>query len=137
MDDEPEKQREYIKGFTVSELKRAVLHDLVDLFNTKRIHSKSKFDTPQVKKSLLLYGLPDISSLSGNRQKDLEMISKEMERLIELFEPRLTNAKITLVEQKSQEKTLHFVIEAQLNVEPTPIPIQLSTDFYTPTLTFI
>lgn len=135
-DDEPTKQRELLQGCSVKNLKDAVLNDLVLLFNSKRFSWKNIDKNSSLRKSILCYGLPDITSLSGRNSDDLMAISKEMTRLIDIFEPRLVDAKVVFVEADADNKMLNFLIEANLNVHPTPIPIELSTSFDTPSQTF-
>jgi type VI secretion system protein ImpF len=57
-----------------------------------------------------------------------EVLRREIERCIKLFEPRLVNVTVSLVPRKDElDTTLQLRIEALLHADPAPEPISFDT----------
>ena len=131
LDDKPDIQRENLPILGVKDMKSMVLRDLIQLFNARRYHWHEIDKQSPLQSSLMFYGLPDINSLSGRSSEDLQIMSQEMERLIKNFEPRLSHARVKMLEKETGSSNLKFLIEADLNIDPSPVPIQVNTTFET------
>jgi type VI secretion system protein ImpF len=77
--------------------------------------------------SLYNYGLPDFSSLSISSNKDRGRLLLEVENTIALFEPRLKDVRVTMVEAPSTARILHFQIEGMLQMDPQPEQVSFDT----------
>jgi type VI secretion system protein ImpF len=112
---------------SVRQLKEAVLRDLEWLLNTRRIIEPAPDTYPEVQRSLYHYGLPDVSSVSKDSPLALRLLVQQMEDCIKLFEPRLDNVRVQLLEKLPSQRDLRFVIEAMLRMEPNPERIVFDT----------
>jgi type VI secretion system protein ImpF len=106
----------------VGELKQTVRRDLEWLLNTRRTLEIPP-GLPHLEKSLVGYGLPDITSASLSNPHDRARLRRSVEETIARFEPRLSQVRVVLDESRERERALRFRIEAVLNVEPNPEPV--------------
>ena len=109
-------------------LERGVVRDLENLLNTRR---EALWDLPQefneLNKSLLLYGLPDFTGYNLLDPNDLNQLRRSLETAVATFEPRLQRVRVTMTPPGQNDGALHFRIEAQLRVEPTPESVAFDT----------
>ncbi len=106
----------------------AVKRDLEWLLNTVRISFEIPETCPELRKSLLFYGLPDISSMSLQSPADERRLLRGLELAIETFEPRLARAKVTSSEAMSYgSQAVKFHVEAILLIDPAPERIAFDT----------
>ena len=122
----------------LQDLKRCVARDLELLLNTKR---ELQGDIPEglseIKRSIVVYGLPDFTSYSiGNRQ-DRKRVERAIEQAVNAHEPRLKRVRVILDDPgKTMDRVLRFRVEAILHVEPAREPVsfdavlQLNTQRY-------
>ena len=115
---------------SVRELKRAVRRDIEWLLNTRRTIIPVPADLAEVTRSVFVYGLPDISSLSSESGDARERLRRQVEDAIALFEPRLTGVSVAFVpDEGSGRRELRFVIDAVLQMDPTPEQVSFDTVF--------
>lgn len=111
----------WLRGYGVDQMLDAVRRDLEDLFNTHDARIDLPGGLPEVERSILAYGLPDLPSLyiaAGRRKED---IGRLLEGIIRQFEPRLLDIKARLIEGGTEkERRVRFHIEARLAVDPSP-----------------
>ncbi len=123
LDRNPETSRELPENRyqTLRELKRAVAKDLEALLNTRQeTQDELIAEFPETKKSLLAYGLPDFTSFNLNNPDDRVRIETALEQAITRFEKRLRAVAVTLAPLHEHEKSLHFRVEARLQLKPKP-----------------
>ncbi|MBJ6799959.1 type VI secretion system baseplate subunit TssE [Geomonas propionica] len=123
---------------SVKSLIDSVLRDLENLFNTRSFATTYPHRglAPQVpvplpshlKRSLLSYGSRDFSSDNPRSHQVQQAIRLEIVRLLETFEPRLTEVTVRLG-QVQGERSLSFRIDAVLQVEPVTVPTAFDTHF--------
>ncbi len=77
--------------------------------------------------SLVGYGLPDICSMSVRSAADQRRLVRMLELSLTNFEPRLENIKITLLSDAGATRTLRFVIDGFLNIDPAPEHVSFDT----------
>ena len=110
-----------------SGLRREVMIDLVGLLNSTNLDSAEDLSsTPAVKRSILNYGFPDLSSrtLDENRVHD---IAREIEIALSDFEPRLARESIRAKRDTSigvNELKVRFVVKADLRTRPVNVPVE-------------
>lgn len=118
---------------SISSLRNSVLRDLGSLFNATCLDVNEELeDYPEIKRSVLNYGLPALSGhcASGTDMKGLE---RQIRLAIINFEPRLI-ADSLIVKAQSDSKGLDhhnlvsFKISAQLWAQPAPVELTLQTD---------
>lgn len=129
LDYEPDVSREAPKSRSKSlrELKLSVRRDLEWLLNSRSFPEEIDERLEEVKKSVVVYGLPDITGISAKSHIEQRRLTEALETAVKIFEPRFLNLKVTLEPVNNIDRMLKFRIEAQLNVEPTPEPIAFDT----------
>ena len=113
---------------SVQQLKDAVRRDIEWLFNTRRIAEPAHEAMEKTTESLYHYGLPDISSLSAHPGNPRKRLKYEMEKALELYEPRLEDPRVEFVEvEHDKHRAWHFVIEGSLLMDPNPERVVFDT----------
>jgi type VI secretion system protein ImpF len=139
LDDEPTVSKEppTSRRQNFRALEKSVARDVEALLNSRRetlVELPSEF--VEVNRSLLTYGLPDLTSLSLLNNDDRNRIRRAVEDAISHFEPRLQRVRVNLEAPREHDRGLRFRIDALLRVEPTPEPVtfdavlQLNTQQY-------
>jgi type VI secretion system protein ImpF len=117
-----------VRGYTGREMMNAVLRDLEDLLNTRRTSRDLPEEWTELQRSIVEYGLPDLTSLDAMTAKQQEAIGRVLEAAVTLFEPRLRHVRATLVNAANEKtRTVRFHIEARLCVEPAPEGVSFET----------
>ncbi len=129
-DDEPEKKVESRDKRILSfiKLKQSVMRDLEWLLNTGCLETTQDLgDYPQVKKSVLNYGLPDLSGTTASNV-DSTTLERMLRQAIINFEPRiLANSLKVRVTNRDKHNNIIFEIEGELWSQPTPERLYLKT----------
>jgi type VI secretion system protein ImpF len=109
-------------------LKSAVRRDLEWLLNSRRIVDLPDEGLKEVNRSTYVYGLPDLSALSMATSADRNRLVRQILGTINLFEPRLANVRLVVVEAPdAAKKDVRLRIEAMLRMDPVPEPISFDT----------
>jgi type VI secretion system protein ImpF len=109
-------------------LKSAVRRDLEWLLNSRRICDPPDEGLKELNRSAYVYGLPDLSSLTMAAAGDRNRLVKQILATINLFEPRLTNVRLVVVETPdAAKKDVRLRIEAMLRMDPVPEPVSFDT----------
>lgn len=129
LDFEPDMAREApsSRSKSLRELKISVRRDLEWLLNSRSFPEDIDERLEEVRRSVLVYGLPDITGISAKSHVEQKRLSDALENALKIFEPRFLNLKVTLEPVNNIDRMLKFRIEAQLNVEPSPEPIAFDT----------
>jgi type VI secretion system protein ImpF len=111
-----------LRGFSLSEMADAVRRDLEELLNTRRSDHRVPESCVEVRRSLIAFGLPDLTTLNATSPGQREEIGVKLAQIIELFEPRLkeVQAKLVEVEADRKQRSIRYRIDARLSVEPAP-----------------
>lgn len=108
-------------GYTIERMVEAVHRDLEELLNTRLTNTNIPEDCPEVRRSIVGYGLPDLASLQTYTAEQRSEIGRVLEATIAYFEPRLRDIHATLLNPgEVKERNVKFHIEARLRVEPAP-----------------
>ena len=109
-------------------LKSAVRRDLEWLLNSRRIAELPDEGLKELNKSVYMYGLPDLSALTMASMADRNKLVRQVVGAINMFEPRLTNVRLVLVETPDAgKKDVRLRIDAMLRMDPGPEPISFDT----------
>lgn len=130
IDAEPDNRLEnpLSRAQSVRLLKNSVRRDLEWLLNTRRIATPPDEGLKEVNRSTYVYGLPDLSAISVGSSGDRNRLVRQLTATINVFEPRLTNVRVVLVEAPdSGKKDMRMRIEAMLRMDPVPEPISFDT----------
>ena len=112
---------------SLRQLKDAVRRDLEWLLNTRQQAGLAALDLKEIKQSVAAYGLPEFADLSPNRSDDQKQMRREIEETIRFFEPRLEAVVVSFQLPYSNERLMHFRIDAHLKIDPEPQPITFDT----------
>ncbi len=110
-------------AYSIRQMEEAVLRDLEDLLNTRRVANDVPEDLTEVRNSVYYYGLPDLPGLSLSTSEDRRQIGQLLKTVIERFEPRLRDVEATLQESgpsKDIVSRLRYHIQAKLALDPAP-----------------
>ncbi|MFQ5650917.1 MAG: type VI secretion system baseplate subunit TssE, partial [bacterium] len=106
----------------------SVRMDLEALLNTRlEIEQEPLPEYTEVRRSLLTYGLPDLTSFQLKSAQEKRRLTRTIEHVIRTFEPRLQRVRVTLVSPIEDHSTLHFSIEGLLRTEPAPEHVAFDT----------
>jgi type VI secretion system protein ImpF len=133
-DDEPGKQAESRdqRVFSLTRLREAVLRDLAWLLNTTNFEAGNCLDAfPEVRHSVLNYGIPDLSGISVSSAKVGEL-ERKLKQAISDFEPRILRHSLSVRLEMNQAQMNHnamtFLIEGELWAQPVPLRLFLKTE---------
>lgn len=122
---------------SVREVKRALSRDLEWLLNTRRIVEPAPETCPELRRSLYHYGLPDITSSAAASTDARNWLRRQVEETIALFEPRLANVRVTVRDSdEAGRREVRFVVEAVLQMEPSPEQVVFDTVLEVASATF-
>jgi type VI secretion system protein ImpF len=130
IDLEPENRFEVpmSRAESLRQLRMAVKRDLEWLLNSTRMPIEVPESCEEVDKSVLFYGLPDISSVSVQDSAQAQRLQKCLESAIEMFEPRLARARVTSRGKfRATNQSITFHVEAMLMIDPAPERIAFDT----------
>ena len=107
------------RAHVVQQLAKGIIRDLQMLLNTRR---EAAWELPEefshVRRSLVMYGLPDCTTLDPDSRRDRQQLRRALEQTISTFEPRLTHVRVVDGEPRrpsqKYDQTLCFRIEAEL-----------------------
>ncbi len=122
--------------YGLEQLTRVVRRDLVALLNSRQTHGDTLDDYPECSRSLLGFGLPDLSSLDAFTKEQRAAIGQRIEQVIRLFEPRLSDVQVKVATRPdSQDRTIHFLVDARLHTDSAPdvafeVILELATGQY-------
>jgi type VI secretion system protein ImpF len=113
---------------SVRQLKASLRRDLEWLLNTRRNPEAAPESMNDLSQSLYNYGLPDFAALSVDSPRDRDRLLMELEQTVALFEPRLKDVRVTLLEAApGYSRILHFQIEGMLQMDPAPEQVSFDT----------
>lgn len=144
-------------GYSEAQMREAVKRDLADLLNAKVADPAVARDCPakpkagerpgpacygtglrsgpvcgtccpELGRSVVGYGLPDLTTYDATDRSQCEAIARLIERVIAAHEPRLRGVRVVVPRQPfdAVSRELHFRVEASLNVDPAS-PIGFET----------
>jgi len=103
------------------ELRNSIRRDLEFLLNTRFYISEPPDDFPELNKSLLNYGLPDLASVNIIDIEKRDEFAKKLEQTLNYFEPRFKSVKVSFMENfNKNDRTLRFRIDAVIYADPLP-----------------
>jgi type VI secretion system protein ImpF len=125
IDYEPELSREPLasRSKSLRQLKESVKRDLEQLLNTRQSEEWLPPDLKELNSSVAAYGLPDFTSFTIKSPSEQGRLRQAVETALTIFEPRLEDINVTILQMGDLQRSLHFRIGARLRVEPAPEPV--------------
>lgn len=112
---------------SLRDLKLGMKRDLEWLLNTRRTIDPAPESARETVRSVYHYGFADISSKFVLSSRDHGDLVREMETAIAQFEPRLKRVRVRMELLEGSFRTLQFVIEGLLCMDPAPEPVCFDT----------
>ncbi|HEY1783137.1 MAG TPA: type VI secretion system baseplate subunit TssE [Roseiarcus sp.] len=110
-----------------SELRKIVISDVGALLNTVNLNSAQNLsEAPEVGKSILNFGFPDIARLSIDENAVLQ-VAQQLEAALRDFEPRLVRGSVKAHRDETvspNELRVRFLVSAALRMQPVDVPVQ-------------
>lgn len=129
LDPEHQVEANLTRAESLRRLRHSVRRDIEWLLNTIR-SNEAPPGLAELKKSLYTFGIPDISSMSLESAQDGNKLLRGLERAIAQFEPRLSNVRVTALDNITRKKMyIEFHIEALLLIDPLPERLSFDTVF--------
>jgi type VI secretion system protein ImpF len=115
---------------SLKQLRQSVIRDLTWLLNASNLDSVIDLDNyPDIKNSVLNYGMPDLSGRIG-QSIDAKALEKLIKNIISTFEPRIIKSSLTVKVFQSEDmraNAMVFVIEGDLWAQPLPLHLFLKS----------
>jgi len=135
LDDEPESKEESREQRVVSlrRYRQGVLRDLHWLLNTSsRAPGNDLDEFPEVSRSVLNYGIPDLCGVTSSHVKPSE-IEQRLVHALQCFEPRISRETLTVRVVRDPDSmdrnAVSFEIEGELWAQPVPDQLYVKTKF--------
>lgn len=138
IDYDPKSTREAVVStqMALRDLKQAVRRDLEWLLNTRRTVINVAETLTEVNRSVVVYGLPDLTAVNIDSAAEQSRLVKAVEQALATFDPRFRNPKVFIEPANNIEREVRFRIEAILDIEPAPEPIVFDTVLQTGSFDF-
>jgi type VI secretion system protein ImpF len=123
-----------VASITEAVLRREVWRDLEQLLNTISLEStvKEMAEFPLARRSILNFGLPDISRRTIDELKANDRgIEKEIEAALRAYEPRFLRNTVRVKRDTSIDPAslkVRFYIQADLVCRPVDVPVEFMAD---------
>ncbi len=113
---------------SVRVFKNSIRRDLEWLLNSRRTPEDPPEDMEDAARSVLYFGLPDVTSLSGDSTDDRVRLLRMIEEAIATYEPRLSGVSVSEAESTdSESRRVRFIIQATLRMDPSPELVYFDT----------
>jgi type VI secretion system protein ImpF len=115
------RDRQKSRGQPLAELRNAIRRDLEALLNTRQRHLSWPPGLEELNRSLINFGIPDVTRINVATQQDRVNFCHELEMAIRRHEPRFQKLKVVMLDNaEPMDRTLRFRVEALVYADPTP-----------------
>jgi type VI secretion system protein ImpF len=109
------------RGYSVEQMIDTIRRDLEDLLNSRRMLGDLAEEYPEVRNSIVTFGMPDLVSIHSSMADVSARVGAAIEEAIIRFEPRLTSVRVMPdVSADPKKLRLEFQIHATLHMDPAP-----------------
>ncbi len=109
------------RGYSLAQMLEMIRRDLEDLLNTRQTNIGLPPQLTRVAKSIMSYGLPDLTTFAVNSAGAREEMARRLESIIGHHEPRLKDIRVALNEvEESNRPAIRCRIEARFALDPAP-----------------
>ncbi len=111
--------------------------DLEALLNTRCCATTPPAGLPQLRRSLLCYGMTDFVGTNMSSTESRRMFASGVETALHEYEPRLQTVSVSVLDpRESAERVLRLRIEATIVLEDSPVPVLFTSSVSPTTLRF-
>lgn len=111
---------------SVRRLKAGLRRDLEWLLNTRQ--GAQENPPAEVTRSVFAFGLPDFSAFNVGSPKDQLRLVRTIKNALDLFEPRLANVRLTILDSTAQgTRAIRFRLDGILRMDPSPEQVSFDT----------
>jgi len=110
-------------------VRNAVLRDVENLLNTRRLVDTPQNGTPRLRESMYVYGIGDFIAQNPRNGRVQKILESSIREVLSRFEPRLRDVRVEFRPGDHCEPNLCFVVSATLHAEPVEEPIFFNTWF--------
>jgi type VI secretion system protein ImpF len=119
---------------TAPVLRANVVRDLDNLLNTTNMNATERLtEFPAVSRSILNYGIPDVSHRTID-EEGVNEICGELETALKLYEPRIAPRTLSVTRDETiddRELRVRFLVSAELMADPLNVPLEFLADIAT------
>ncbi len=115
-------------GASVTMYREGLRRDVEWLLNTRQPQSGLFDDFPQVAKSVLNYGLPDLTRISAKRE-NTEALRTALTSTLRHHEPRIHHPEVMLLPGEFTSRRLRFQVRGTLRLETGEENVTFDTNF--------
>jgi len=108
-------------------LRAAVRRDLEWVLNSRRIAFEPDAEFEELNRSGYVMGVMDFTAFSLANSSEQSRLLRHIQSVVQQFEPRLANVRITQKDDHLKTRSLRFRIEASLLIDPSPVRISFDT----------
>lgn len=117
--------------WTLRQITESVARDIEALLNARPgFEADAMSGFPLVGRSLLTFGLTDLSALNIASDRDRQRIADAIRRALTVHETRLTRVEVQIRRQAQVGAGLCFSIRARLRLDPTAEPVAFDAMLY-------
>ena len=126
LDDQPDHKTEPMasQAQVLRQVRNSVRRDLENLLNTRCRAVSIPKEFTELQKSIVAYGIPDISGADLANQATRRAFLRTVENVIRHFEPRFKTVKVSSLQNSDpSDRMLRFRIDAMMYAYPAPEPV--------------
>lgn len=112
---------------SLRQLRAGVRRDLEQLLNTRRIACQPDASLVELNQSLYVIGIAEFNSFSLSDLSEQSRLMRHVQDVIRHYEPRLTNVRLSQLDDPMSSRQVLFRIEASLLMDPAPERISFDT----------
>ena len=121
--DVPSEPRPF-RSLTVPQLKDSIKKEVSTILNTRECRIpfgiRAIRDEEELPSDILEYGLPDFSKFDATNSTGRNQITKHIENILPIYEPRLDQVKAEVLQYDKKNQTLTVSITGHITVIPLP-----------------
>jgi type VI secretion system lysozyme-like protein len=128
LDPKSSRDPQVFRVLDLADLKASIKRELERLFDTRRPVGldEARTDPPE---TVMEYGLPDWSTLAPKSVTDRRALQRAAHDAIRIYEPRLFNPAVKIVDPKDKLGPLSLVITGEVRLETMVEPVSFPIDF--------
>ena len=112
--------------FSADSIEESIIRDLEMLLNTRREEFLVPPEFEQTAASIVNFGIPDLSKCGSLRLgPEQTKLCRWIEDAIRIFEPRLGNVSVRIVDRENVNPVLRFRVEAKAEFTATRVAFEL------------
>lgn len=112
---------------SIAQYRASVSRDVEWLLNARQSILEIPAGLEEVPRSVLAYGLPDLTSIGTDTPEARSGLVRQIERTIRLFEPRMSQVRVRASETPDGHRQIRLTIDGMLEMDPEPERVVFDT----------